>query len=331
MEKIIRDAAFNTQVTLSVGQLMESSPGVRSEVLGSRPLRGEAANFAANEAGLRRSSHANDAAYKADTGHAEPLAFPNAPVTSIARMAAKINHVPQTCIVDTGCSGVVMGLRSVRACQMIHNIDREAGKERRFRIANGKVETPLGVIHSVPITVGPVTTFADVTVCNADTDFILLGIKFLCQLDVQITFNPPGLSFLSDDLQRVTVPLDFTGEGQLHEISYMAEDCSMGIPPQGPDNVVMNRPQGAQGAIRQPATSYLSAPPGLSRSRTQPRRSVIAACRDTKKRYESRAAKQRRFASHANAPPAGYDGDNRRDSETTTSLTGSTQSSTGSA
>lgn len=181
MAKKVRNAAYSTQVPLSVGQLMELSPAVRAEVLNHRSPGG---TDRTNESHFVEALP--DSAYHAETPetsqaavfNVNPPQAPDFPVLSIARVAAKVNHVPRTCRVDTGCSGVMMGLGAVRGCQMIHCIDRAAGA-RRFRIANGQVETPLGLIIQVPITIGPVTTFVDVTVCKSDTDFILLGLTCL--------------------------------------------------------------------------------------------------------------------------------------------------------
>lgn len=71
-----------------------------------------------------------------------------------AKVTAKVNHVPQTCIVDKGCSGVIMSIGAVRGCNMIHSIDRAAGA-RHFRIASGQMEAPLGLIREVPIAIAP--------------------------------------------------------------------------------------------------------------------------------------------------------------------------------
>ena len=225
--KKVRDAAMHTQVTLSVGQLAELSPAVRSELLNSRSGRNEGAHMVQTAEDVAQSESPIQEACHVQHGHVQGQAQPlYAPAQSIARIVARINHVPQTCIIDTGCSGVMMGIGSVRNCQMIQGIDRDAGRNIRFRVANGQIEAPLGIIRSVPITLGPVTTYTDVTVCNADTDYILLGIRFLKQLNAELKFSPPVLTFTANNLQRMSLPIDFSGAPLALESVFNVEEIA---------------------------------------------------------------------------------------------------------
>jgi YD repeat-containing protein len=65
---------------------------------------------------------------------------------------------------------------AVRQCNLISRIDRQGAEHRYFWVANG-------IIRDVTVTVGDLTTIMDATVCATETTNILLGVKFLAQVD----------------------------------------------------------------------------------------------------------------------------------------------------
>ena len=211
LAKQVKNAAFNTPVTLTVGQLTELAPMVRREIKDSGNATNQNADAAANLCLPQKSPYL--------AAQINPMT--KAPI-SIARTTALINGVPQTAIVDTGCTSFLMGLGAVRQCGMLSLIDQSAGKDRTFKVANGEIDTPLGIIHGVQVKVGDVTVHLDAAVCRAETTDILLGAAFLFQVDGVIRFNPPQLEMTNSSLQKCTVPLDFTGHNSLHETVYMA-------------------------------------------------------------------------------------------------------------
>jgi hypothetical protein len=133
-------------------------------------------------------------------------AFPS-PI-SVARVRATIQGHPQTVIIDSGCSGFMMCQGAVRQCNLISRIDRQGAEQRCFRVANGAVIMPLGIIRDVTVTVGDLTTVMDATVCAAETTGILLGVKFLAQVDGVLRIHPPALEMTNSQLQKSSIAVD---------------------------------------------------------------------------------------------------------------------------
>jgi len=90
------------------------------------------------------------------------------PPLSIARVKAYINGCPQTVIVDSGSSSFMMGQEAVCQCNLISRVDLRGMENRCFRVANGALETPLGIIRDGSVTMGDLTTTLDATVCEAE-------------------------------------------------------------------------------------------------------------------------------------------------------------------
>lgn len=68
--------------------------------------------------------------------------------------------------------------------------------------------------------------FVDATVCSSDTDFTLLGNRFLTQVNAEVKFNPPLSTLAADELETVEVPLNFQGEHHLYEAVFMTSEVS---------------------------------------------------------------------------------------------------------
>jgi len=105
-------------------------------------------------------------------------------------------------------------------------------EHRCFRVANGALETPLGIIRDVSVTVGDLTTSLDATVCAAETTDILLGVKFLAQVDGVLRINPPVLEMTNSQLQRCSAVVDYSGASRLHQFAYTSEDFQRPLPEQ---------------------------------------------------------------------------------------------------
>jgi len=230
LAKQIREAATNTQVTLRVEELMDLCPAVRQEFRTYTRLQEPVSNFV-DQAVYHTTAYASEpTAYHSTAFEAYPrlsdgpagtLAYQAerdypSPV-SVARVKATIHGCPQTVIIDSGCSGVMMGVEAVRQCNLISRIDRRGAEQKCFRVANG---TPLGMIRDVSISVGDLTTTVDVTVCAAETTDILLGVKFLAQVDGVLRMNPPLLEMTNSQLQRCSAAVDYSGDPRLHQFAY---------------------------------------------------------------------------------------------------------------
>ena len=226
LAKQVQQAAINTQVTLSVGQIAQLSPQVRAEFRNyastnqGNPFPGEAR--LAEDSANRTPDVQDELNMSTDT--ATTFAADDIPMhptnrrfnTSIARTAALINGYQQTVVIDTGCSGSMMGVLAARRCNLTSSVDEDAAAGRAFKVANGEVDRPLGIIRDVQVGLGDVTTTVDFTVCRAETPDILLGCQFLRQVDGVVQFNPPRLTMRDTRLQRCAVPLDFSGDSHLH-------------------------------------------------------------------------------------------------------------------
>jgi hypothetical protein len=114
---------------------------------------------------------------------------------------------------------------AVRQCNLISRIDRQGAEQRCFRVANGAVEMPLGIIRDVTVTVGDLTTVMDATVCAAETTDILLGVKFLAQVDGVLRIHPPVLEMTNSHLQKCSVAVDYSGDSRLHQFDQYAFSC----------------------------------------------------------------------------------------------------------
>jgi len=103
-------------------------------------------------------------------------------------------------------------------------IAKVAFVQKCFRVANGTLETPLGMIRDVSISVGDLTTTVDVTVCAAETTDILVGVKFLGQVDGGLRMNPPLMEITNSQLQCCLAAVDYSGDPRLHQFAYSRYD-----------------------------------------------------------------------------------------------------------
>jgi hypothetical protein len=76
---------------------------------------------------------------------------------------------------------------------------------------------PLGIIRDVTVTVGDLTTVMDATICAAETTDILLGVKFLAQVDGVLWIHPPVLEMTNSQLQKCSVAVNYSGDSRLHQ------------------------------------------------------------------------------------------------------------------
>ena len=64
-----------------------------------------------------------------------------------------------------------------------------------------------------------VTILIDATVNQSDTDCILLGIRFIRQMNAEANLNPPSLILTDDNLEAICMPLDFSASSHIDERS----------------------------------------------------------------------------------------------------------------
>jgi hypothetical protein len=234
----IRETATNTPITLWVQELIDLCPEVRREFT---KFPAEAVTHMVEERGQGYGNAENtrfftNTAYQAAhsglsgkfPSRIRPSSFHSkrafsSPI-SVARVKATIQGHPQTVIIDSGCSGFMMCQGAVRQCNLISRIDREGAKQRCFRVANGAVEMSLGIIRDVTVTVGDLTTVMDATVCAAATTDILLGVKFLAQVDEVLRILPPVLE-MTNSQQKCSVAVDYSGHSRLHQFDQYAFSC----------------------------------------------------------------------------------------------------------
>jgi len=207
----IREAATNTPITLRVQELIDLCPEVRREFT---RFPGEDVTHFVQEQGQSYEPAGNARSFTPAAFHtAAPAAFLSRPAAfqserlfpspvSVARVRAMIQGCPQTVIINSGCSGFMMCQGAVRQCNLISRIDRQGAEQRCFRVANGALERPLGIIRDVSVTVGDLTTVMDATVCAAESTDVLLGVKFLAQVDGVLRIHPPVLEMTNSQLQK---------------------------------------------------------------------------------------------------------------------------------
>jgi hypothetical protein len=114
---------------------------------------------------------------------------------------------------------------AVRQSNLISRIDHRA-KHRCFRVANGAMEMPLSIIEtSLSQSVTSPPSWMQPYVPRAETTYILLGVRFLAQVDGFLRIHPPVLEMTNKELQKESVAVDYSGDSRLHQFDQYAFSC----------------------------------------------------------------------------------------------------------
>jgi hypothetical protein len=99
-----------------------------------------------------------------------------------------INGVPFPLIVDTGASVSLLFMNHVESCSVGFLVDKSQECQIRLRGIGDNLQTAIGVIHSVELTIESISTFSTFAVMSQVTEFALLGIDWM--MENEVIFRP---------------------------------------------------------------------------------------------------------------------------------------------
>jgi predicted aspartyl protease len=130
---------------------------------------------------------------------------------------ALVGAMPVRAIVDTGSSLSLISLATARELGLLECVDRNS---LEFYNAGGQKMVPKGVLHDVPLTMGPITQRQSFLVVDVDAYDVILGIDFLGPLKVEIDMQERAFRVQMDTYTIITIPLYF-GVGSTPKVNFM--------------------------------------------------------------------------------------------------------------
>ena len=140
-----------------------------------------------------------------DTGHAYHTSS-SAPriINTVVKAKVTVLGIPFEAIIDTGASDTVVSHSVVRKLGLMDKLEHS---DVTFVSANGRTETPMGILKELPIGVGNLRLPIDAMVTAADSYNVLVGNDYLrmAQADICLSSNTLRVRLGLDQYEEVPI------------------------------------------------------------------------------------------------------------------------------
>ena len=209
----ISDQLNSTAAKISIGELLRLAPGPRAEmkavlekIEAEERVQRSNTTYAAMESYIPPAVALSPDPVAYRHSKYDNLADTNANI-SVVKANVSIGGTEISAIIDSGASHTMMSDVMARKLQLYRSIQPTKAK---FYTSSGKLESPVGRLTDVSISVGNLTLPVDIYVSPARTYNLLLGNNFLAAAEAEINFGSKLLIYRRDLDTYEAVPLQFT-------------------------------------------------------------------------------------------------------------------------